>query len=188
MFSIWATTEYYPTLGSGITIYVLRAGPQGMSASLSINSGTPTTATLDVPPAPQYYIPQQVLFSVQNLVSGTYSAVMTVEDWNGGFSGMMLDYIDVNQAVVAGPTTSPSSSPSPSSSNGAQSQSGTPTSSNAQTTSQASSTGTQSNSASSVAVLSVLSSQAPGGTALPSSTPSGSGTSSTVSSSSGPKK
>ena len=76
-----------------------------MSASLSIDSGTATTATLGAPPAPQYYVPQVVLFNVLNIPSGTHTAVMTVLDWNGGFSGMMLDYIDVNQTEVAGPTT-----------------------------------------------------------------------------------
>jgi hypothetical protein len=98
-------------LGSGITVYVLQAGPQGMSASLSIDSGTATTATLGAPPSPQYYIPQVVLFNVQNIASGTHTAVMTVLDWNGGFSGMMLDYFDINQAEVAGPITSSSLSP-----------------------------------------------------------------------------
>ncbi|KIM55186.1 hypothetical protein SCLCIDRAFT_1221334 [Scleroderma citrinum Foug A] len=100
--------------GSGITIYVLQAGPQGMSASLSIDSGSATTATLAAPPAPQYNIPHVVLFSVQNLVSGTHTAIMTVLDWDGGFSGMMLDYIDVNEAIVAGSSsTTPSSTSTP---------------------------------------------------------------------------
>ncbi|KAF8558505.1 hypothetical protein OG21DRAFT_1481486 [Imleria badia] len=181
--------------GSGITIYVLQAGPQGMSASLSIDSGTATTATLGAPPAPQYYIPHVTLFNVQNIPSGTHTAAMTVLDWNGGFSGMMLDYIDVNQAVVTGPTTSSSSSPSPSPSANpttgstlAQSASSAPTSTNGQTASQqTSSAGTQTNPGASVAILSVLSSQS-SGTALPSSMPSGNGTSSTVSSSTASKK
>jgi len=163
--------------GSGITVYVLRAGPQGMSASLTIDSGSATTATLDVPPAPQYYIPRQVLFNVQNLVSGTHSAVMTVQDWNGGFSGMMLDYININQASVSGPTTSAPPNPSTApTTNGAQPQSAT--SSNPQST--GSSTGTHSGAASSAVIASVFSSQS-GGTASPSGTPSGNGTSSTVS-------
>ena len=98
-------------LGSGITVYVLQAGPQGISASFSIDSGTATTATLGAPPGPQYYTPQVVLFNIQNIPSGTHTAVMTVLDWNGGFSGMMLDYFDINQAEVAGPTAS--SGPSP---------------------------------------------------------------------------
>jgi len=150
-----------PTPGSGLTIYVLQAGPQGMSASLSIDSGTATTATLGAPPAPQYYIPHVTLFNVQNIPSGTHTAVMTVLDWNGGFSGMMLDYIDVNQAEVAGPT---SGSPTPTT---AQSPSSTPpTSTNPQPTSQQTSS----------LVASVLSSQSSGVTALPSSTSSGSDT------------
>ena len=184
------------TLGSGITIYVLQAGPQGMSASLSIDSGTATTATLGAPPPPQYYVPHVTLFNVQNIQSGTHSAVMTVLDWNGGFSGMMLDYIDVNQAEVSAPTSSnpnpsPSPSPSPSSnpttsSTPAQSASSTPTSTSGQTASQqTSSTGTQTSPVTSAAIASVLSSQSSGVTALPSSTP---GNGSTVSSSSASKK
>lgn len=102
----------YWILGSGITIYVLQAGPQGMSASLSIDSGSATTATLAAPPAPQYNIPHVVLFRVQNLFSGTHTAVMTVLDWEGGFSGMMLDYIDVNEAVVSA-SSSTTSNPTP---------------------------------------------------------------------------
>ncbi|KAG6334795.1 hypothetical protein ID866_4294 [Astraeus odoratus] len=100
-------------LRSGITIYVLQAGPQGMSASLSIDSGTASTATLAAPPAPQYNIPHVTLFSVQGLVSGTHSAEMTVLDWDGGISGMMLDYIDVNEAVVSATSTSPTTSSTP---------------------------------------------------------------------------
>ncbi|KAI6038440.1 hypothetical protein EDC04DRAFT_3090823 [Pisolithus marmoratus] len=127
--------------GSGITIYVLQAGPQGMSASLSIDSGTATTATLSAPPAPQYNIPHVTLFSVQNLVSGNHTATMTVLDWDGGFSGMMLDYIDVNEAVVAGttsttsavnqtPTTTMQGSSTPSATTASQSLQSTPATSN----------------------------------------------------------
>ncbi|KAF9239702.1 hypothetical protein BU15DRAFT_61917 [Melanogaster broomeanus] len=101
--------------GSGITIYVLQAGLTGMSASLTVDSAPATTTTLAAPPAPQYYIPRVPIFSVQNLVSGTHTAVMSVLDWNGGQSAMMLDYIDVNQAMVAAPSSStPAPTPSPS--------------------------------------------------------------------------
>ena len=179
------TRDEFRPLGSGITVYVLQAGPQGMSASLSIDSGTATTATLGAPPAPQYYISHVTLFNVQNIPSGTHTAVMTVLDWNGGFSGMMLDYFDINEVEVAGPTTSSSPSPSPTtSSTPAQSPSSTPTptSTNSQAASQQTgSTGTQTNSVASVFVQSVLSSS--GVTALPSSTLSGSATDPTGSSS-----
>ncbi|KAI5987557.1 hypothetical protein EDD15DRAFT_1486070 [Pisolithus albus] len=123
--------------GSGITIYVLQAGPQGMSASLSIDSGTATTATLAAPPAPQYNIPNVVLFDVQNMVSGNHTAVMTVLDWDGGFSGMMLDYIDVNEAVVAGttPTTSAANqTPTPTTTQASSNPSGTTSQSSQSTT------------------------------------------------------
>ncbi|KAI6129060.1 hypothetical protein EV401DRAFT_2066982 [Pisolithus croceorrhizus] len=100
-----------------------------MSASLSIDSGTATTATLAAPPAPHYNIPFVVLFDVQNLVSGNHSATMTVLDWDGGFSGMMLDYIDVNEAVVAGTTSTThaaSQSPTAATTQGSSSPSATP--------------------------------------------------------------
>ena len=186
-FSGWDKGKFRP-LGSGITVYVLQAGPQGMSASLSIDSGTATTATLGAPPSPQYYIPHVTLFSVQNIPSGTHTAVMTVLDWNGGFSGMMLDYFDINQAEVAGPTTgsSPSSGSSSSPTTAAQPPSSTSPSpsTNSQTASQqTSSTGTQTNSLASAAIQSVLSFQSSGVTGLPSSTLSGSGADATGSSS-----
>lgn len=156
-----------------------------MSASLSIDSGTATTATLGAPPAPQYYIPRVILFNVQDIPSGTHTAVMTVLDWNGGSSGMMLDYIYVNQAVVTSPTTSsnPASILSPSSSSPTQASSSStplPPSAVSQIISQqTSSTGTQTGPVASPAsvdsVISVFSSQLEGATVLPSSTSSGDG-------------
>ncbi|KAI9569020.1 hypothetical protein HD554DRAFT_643022 [Boletus coccyginus] len=162
-------------VGSGLTIYVLRAGSHGTSASLSIDSGTATTKTLAAPAAPNYYAPRVTLFNIQSLPSGTHTAVMTVLDWNGTFSGMMLDYINVNQAEVAGPTSgsaSPSSVPTTAQS--------TP---DPQTASQqTSSIGTLASAAY------TLSSQSSGVTALPSSTSSGSDTNSIDSSSSNSTK
>ncbi|KIJ63306.1 hypothetical protein HYDPIDRAFT_29564 [Hydnomerulius pinastri MD-312] len=175
--------------GSGITIYVLQAGPQGMSASLSIDSGSATTATLPAPPAPQYNIPHVTLFNVQNLPSGTHTAVMTVQDWNGGFSGMMLDYIDVNQAVVAAPSSnSPTPSPPPSPSPTPSSTSAAPqTSSQASTSSASSSQSTSGSSVASVAsIISVQTNQT--STASSPSSTSGSSSGAAPTSSSSPKK
>lgn len=151
---------------------MLRAGSHGMSASLSIDSGTATTKTLAAPAAPNYYTPRVTLFNIQSLPSGTHTAVMTVLDWNGTFSGMMLDYINVNQAEVAGPTSgsaSPSSVPTTAQS--------TP---DPQTASQqTSSIGT---------LASAAYTQSSGVTALPSSTSSGSDANSIDSSSSNSTK
>ncbi|KAF9239703.1 hypothetical protein BU15DRAFT_61918 [Melanogaster broomeanus] len=60
--------------GSGITVYVLRAGAWGMSASLTIDSASPISATVDTPPAPQYYIPHNSRDS-----SATYTVVSSVQ-------------------------------------------------------------------------------------------------------------
>ncbi|KAG9318221.1 hypothetical protein JVU11DRAFT_302 [Chiua virens] len=180
------------TLGSGITIYVLQAGPQGMSASLYIDSGKAHTATLAAPSPPQYYISHVTLFNIQNMPSGTHTAVMTVLDWNGSFSGMMLDYINVNQTQVSDPTSSsPSPGPTPDS---AQSPPSDLTSANQQSSSSnqpaASQLANATQAAASVAsVTSVVSfPSGSGATALPSDTASGNGTVTTSSSSSTPKK
>ncbi|KAF9239701.1 hypothetical protein BU15DRAFT_46593 [Melanogaster broomeanus] len=99
--------------GSGITIYILQAGLTGMSASLTVDSAPAISTSLAAPPAPQYYKARVPMFSVQNLVSGNHTVVMSVLDWNNSHSAMMLDYIDVNQAVVASSTPStPSTTPS----------------------------------------------------------------------------
>jgi hypothetical protein len=142
-----------------------------MSASLSIDSGSATTSTLDAPPAPQYNIPQVTLFSVQNLVSGTHTALMTVLTWNGGISGMMLDYIDVNQAVVAAPTSNPAQSTSSTPS----ATTATPTSLAQTTSGSASQTTSGASSAASASIVSIQTYQISTGTASP-STASGSST------------
>ncbi|KAF9239698.1 hypothetical protein BU15DRAFT_61913 [Melanogaster broomeanus] len=90
--------------GSGITIYVLQAGLLGMSASLTIDLAPAISTALAAPPAPQYYKARVPVFSVQGLVSGNHTVVMSVLDWNNSYSAMMLDYIDVNQAVVTSST------------------------------------------------------------------------------------
>lgn len=176
----------FPFTGSGITIYVLQAGPQGMSASLSIDSGTATTATLAAPPAPQYNIPRVVLFNVQNMVSGNHTAVMTVLDWDGGFSGMMLDYIDVNEAVVTGttPTTSAANqTPTATTTQGSSNPSGTTSQSSQSTTTTSNQTSSSTVAPPVIASSQVNSTSTSAGIGATSSSSSGGSNSSTSSSS-----
>ncbi|KAH7920453.1 hypothetical protein BV22DRAFT_1050334 [Leucogyrophana mollusca] len=122
----------FPFTGSGVTIYVLQAGPQGMSANITIDGGSPMTNTLAAPPAPNWYISNVKLFDVQSLPSGDHTLTMTVLTWDGIWSGMMLDYVTVNQTLVNPPATSSSSSATTSTSTSTSSQ---PTTSSSPTTS-----------------------------------------------------
>ena len=91
--------------GSGITIYVLQAGAQGINASLTIDGGAPKYNILPAPPGPNFYIPNVTLFSIQGITTGNHTATMTVQNWDNIFSGMMFDYAVINQTIVAATTT-----------------------------------------------------------------------------------
>ncbi|KAF8552832.1 hypothetical protein OG21DRAFT_1511006 [Imleria badia] len=95
-----------PFTGSGITIYVLQAGAQGINASLTIDGGAPKYNVLPAPPGPNFYTPSVTLFSIQGMTTGNHTATMTVQNWNNIFSGMMFDYAVINQTVVSTTTTS----------------------------------------------------------------------------------
>ncbi|KAF9225063.1 hypothetical protein BS17DRAFT_879796 [Gyrodon lividus] len=97
-----------PFTGSGITIYVLQAGAQGINASLTIDGGTPKYNVLSAPPGPNFYIPNVTLFSVQGITTGNHMATMTVQNWDNIFSGMMFDYAAINETIVSPTTTSSS--------------------------------------------------------------------------------
>ncbi|KAG6380395.1 hypothetical protein JVT61DRAFT_8513 [Boletus reticuloceps] len=99
-----------PFTGSGITIYVLQAGPQGINASITIDGGAPKNNVLPAPPSPHFYAPNVTLFSVQGITTGNHTATMTVQNWDNIFSGMMFDYAVINQTIVATTTSSVASS------------------------------------------------------------------------------
>jgi hypothetical protein len=82
-----------------------------MSANIAVDGNSPTTKTLDAPPAPNYYKTNVSLFDVHSLPSTTHTLVLDVLTWNGTFSGAMFDYAVVDQTLVS---ASPSSSASPS--------------------------------------------------------------------------
>ncbi|KAF8551860.1 hypothetical protein OG21DRAFT_1466622 [Imleria badia] len=94
-----------PFTGSGITIYVLQAGAQGINASLTIDGGAPNYNVLPAPTGPNFYTPNVTLFSIQGMTTGNHTATMTVQNWENIFSGMMFDYAEINQTVVSATTT-----------------------------------------------------------------------------------
>ncbi|KIJ63304.1 hypothetical protein HYDPIDRAFT_168522 [Hydnomerulius pinastri MD-312] len=99
-----------PFTGSGVTIYILNAGSQGVGASLAVDGGQAVTTTIAAPSAPSYQTPNISLFSVQSLPYGSHSAVLSVLDWNNGITGFYFDYALVNENYVA-PPPSPSQTP-----------------------------------------------------------------------------
>jgi hypothetical protein len=107
--SVSACIEYQGSrslTGSGIAIYVLQAGAQGINASLTIDGGAPNYNVLPAPPGPNFYIPNVTLFSIQGVTTGNHTATMTVLNWDNIFSGMMFDYVEINQTIVSTTTTS----------------------------------------------------------------------------------
>ncbi|KIJ16587.1 hypothetical protein PAXINDRAFT_168653 [Paxillus involutus ATCC 200175] len=97
-----------PFTGSGITVYVLQAGAQGINASITIDGGSPKYNVLSAPPGPGFYIPNVTLFNLQGITTGNHVATMTVQNWDNIFSGMMFDYAAINETLVSSTTTSSS--------------------------------------------------------------------------------
>lgn len=100
-------TQPHDTLaGSGITIYVLQAGPQGINASVTIDGGSPLYNVLPAPTGPNFYVPNVTLFSIQGITTGKHTATMIVQNWDSISSWMMFDYAAINQTIVDATTTS----------------------------------------------------------------------------------
>ncbi|KAF8128429.1 hypothetical protein EV363DRAFT_423432 [Boletus edulis] len=99
-----------PFTGSGITIYVLQAGPWGVNASLTIDEGAPNYNALPAPSGPDYYAPNVTLLSVQGITTGNHTATMAVQNWDNVSGTMLFDYAVINQTIVATTTSSVASS------------------------------------------------------------------------------
>ncbi|KAG9318220.1 hypothetical protein JVU11DRAFT_301 [Chiua virens] len=82
-----------PFTGSGITVYVLLAGFQGVNASLAIDGGQAVTATLQPPSLP----------------SSDHTATINILDWDNGDTSLYFDWAHINESLVELPT-SPSTS------------------------------------------------------------------------------
>jgi len=95
----------FPFTGSGATIYVLQAGSEGINVSVTVDGGPSTISVLAPIGAPSFSRANVSLFDVQSLTSNTHNIALTVSSWAGTFSGMMLDYIAINQSLVTTPTS-----------------------------------------------------------------------------------
>jgi hypothetical protein len=102
--------------GSGATVYGVQAGDQGITLNVTVDGGPPQSSVLEPirTPTARY---NATLFNVQSLASGVHNMTMTVLNNSGIFSGMMLDYVYVNQTFVA-PVVSQSASASMTSATG----------------------------------------------------------------------
>jgi hypothetical protein len=103
-------------IGSGITVYVYQAGPVGINASITIDGANAQTNVLNAPPGPAYQVANVSMFDVQQLLSGSHTLQLLINDLFGSYSGMMFDYAYVNESLVtSAPTSSASLTPSGSS-------------------------------------------------------------------------
>ncbi|KAF8842532.1 hypothetical protein BDN67DRAFT_965647 [Paxillus ammoniavirescens] len=115
-----------PFTGSGIIVYILNAGFQGVGASLSVDGGQAVTKTIAAPSAPSYQTPRVPLFSMQKMPYADHNATLNVLDWNDGATSFYFDYALINEdnleilsnqtSSIPPPPTSPASTPSTSSS------------------------------------------------------------------------
>ncbi|KAF8558506.1 hypothetical protein OG21DRAFT_1504249 [Imleria badia] len=105
----------FPFTGSGVSVYVMHAGFQGITASLTIDGGQSVTATLPAPAPPSYQTPNVSLFDLQSLPSADHTATINLLDWENGTTSLYFDYARINESYVELPA-SPSTSSLPSSS------------------------------------------------------------------------
>ncbi|KAH7890020.1 hypothetical protein F5I97DRAFT_627757 [Phlebopus sp. FC_14] len=158
----------FPFTGSGVTIYILNAGFQGVSASLTVDNGQAVTTTIPPPNPPSYQTPNVSLFSIQSLSYDNHNAKVSLLDWNNQGTALYFDYALINESYVE-PVVPPSSAPATTSH---------PTSTTAPTTSSTSSTPTPSSSSLAMNSTTVSSSSSSTTTRSTSATPT---TSSTIS-------
>ncbi|KAH0830355.1 hypothetical protein J3R83DRAFT_1749 [Lanmaoa asiatica] len=90
----------FPFTGSGISVYVIHAGFQGISASLTIDGGQSATTSLPPPAPPSYQTPNVSLFNIQSLPSADHTATINLLDWNGGTTSLYFDYALINETHV----------------------------------------------------------------------------------------
>ncbi|KAI9569019.1 hypothetical protein HD554DRAFT_2094692 [Boletus coccyginus] len=96
----------FPFTGSGISVYVMHAGFQGINASLAIDGGQSVTATTLPPPTPpSYQTPNVSLFDLQSLPNTDHTATINLLDWEGGTTSFYFDYAYINEVDALQPST-----------------------------------------------------------------------------------
>ncbi|KAF8432436.1 hypothetical protein L210DRAFT_3633417, partial [Boletus edulis BED1] len=103
----------FPFTGSGLSVYVVQAGFQGVNAKLTIDGGQSVTATLHPPTPPSYQTPNVLLFDLQSLPSADHTATINLLNWQNGTTSLYFDYALVNESHVQIPVSPPTTSPSP---------------------------------------------------------------------------
>ena len=117
-------------LGSGVTLYVSQAGPNGVFVNISVDGNSSTTKILDPPPPPDFYQSNVSIFDIQSLPSTSHTINLRVLSYF-----LMFDYAAVNTTIV---------SPIPSSSSSSESSTTSPSSSISSSTSSSSATSSSS--------------------------------------------
>jgi hypothetical protein len=97
-----------PPEGSGISVYIMHAGFQGITVSLTIDGGQSVTATLPPPTPPSYQTPNVSLFDLQLLPSADHTATINLLDWENGTTSLYFDYALINESYVELPSSTPS--------------------------------------------------------------------------------
>ncbi|KIK99733.1 hypothetical protein PAXRUDRAFT_23588 [Paxillus rubicundulus Ve08.2h10] len=100
--------------GSGIIVYILNAGFQGVGASLSVDGGQAVTKTIAAPSAPSYQTPRVPLFSMQKMPYADHNATLNVLDWNDEATSFYFDYALINESNLEILPNQTSSIPPPS--------------------------------------------------------------------------
>ncbi|KIK18766.1 hypothetical protein PISMIDRAFT_177754 [Pisolithus microcarpus 441] len=109
-----------PFAGTGITIYVMNAGFQGVNASLSIDGASSVNGTIPPPTPPSYQTPRVSLLAIQSLAYAYHMATLSILDWDGGNTSLYFDYALVEDSSTqtttsqpSTPATTPLATPSP---------------------------------------------------------------------------
>ncbi|KAI6164198.1 hypothetical protein EDD17DRAFT_1562744 [Pisolithus thermaeus] len=99
-----------PFAGTGITIYVMNAGFQGVNASLSVDGAYSVNGTIPPPTPPSFQTPRVSLLAIQSLAYAYHIATLSILDWDAGNTSLYFDYALVEDSNIQ-VTTSQSSTP-----------------------------------------------------------------------------
>ncbi|KAI6110142.1 hypothetical protein F5141DRAFT_1119110 [Pisolithus sp. B1] len=99
-----------PFAGTGITIYVMNAGFQGVNASLSVDGAYSVNGTIPPPTPPSFQTPKVSLLAIQSLAYAYHIATLSILDWDAGNTSLYFDYALVEDSNIQ-VTTSQSSTP-----------------------------------------------------------------------------
>ncbi|KZP25933.1 hypothetical protein FIBSPDRAFT_1041031, partial [Athelia psychrophila] len=97
-----------PFTGSGATVYVIQGPVNGVNASWAVDNQPLNYVSPLAPMSSPAFQLNVSLLSVQGLVSGSHTLVLTALDYGGNSSYVYLDSVIINDTVVNAPTSSSS--------------------------------------------------------------------------------